>query len=360
MAEDDQGDKTEDPTEHRREETRRKGNVARSMDLNAAGLMLAVAAVLLSMGPGLTIAIAEMMRNSLGGSAWVDIDGPFVAGHFMDLGGWALRQVLPIMVMLMLAALFLNVVQVGFQLTPEALMPKWGRLNPLEGLKRIVSPAGMVKLLVSLGKIVVLITIATLYVTAQLPALQALSELAPGQILAHIAHFTVELAFWLAIALVALALLDFTWQKWKFEQDLKMTKQQLRDEMKNMDGDPHIRHRRREAHRKLAQARDLNRVKQADVIVTNPTHISVALKYDPQTMEAPSVVAKGADEIALQIRKIAAAHGIPIVERRELARSLYASVKVGHPVPVEMYEVFVEIMAYVYKLTGRTPDVTDA
>ena len=134
-----------------------------------------------------------------------------------------------------------------------------------------------------------------------------------------------------------------------------MTKQEIRDEMKNMEGDPLIRQRRRDAHRKLAQARELNQVRDADVVITNPTHIAVALKYDPDKTPAPKVVAKGKGEIAMRIREIAAKHGVPIIERRPLAQALYSNVKVGQIIPVEMYEVFVEIMAYVYRLSGRTP-----
>src|SRR5262249_50432907 len=159
----------------------------------------------------------------------------------------------------------------------------------------------------------------------------------------------VTLAFQLSSALVFLALLDFLFQRWRFEQDLRMTKQEIRDEMKEMEGDPLIRQRRREAHRKGAQARERQQGRTADRIVTNPTETAVALKYDPEKMPAPVIVAKGMGAIAARIRQIAAENRIPIIERKELARSLYRNVKVGHPIPVEMYQVFVEIMAYVYR-----------
>jgi flagellar biosynthetic protein FlhB len=136
---------------------------------------------------------------------------------------------------------------------------------------------------------------------------------------------------------------------------MMMTKQELREEMKDMDGDPHTRMRRREAHRKLTEGRNLQAVKTADVVITNPTELAIAIKYDPATMPAPTIVAKGADEIAAQIRKIAAEHGIPIIERKPLARALYKSVKVGQQIPAEMYDVFIEILAYVYRITGRQP-----
>jgi len=177
----------------------------------------------------------------------------------------------------------------------------------------------------------------------------------PRVTLFYVEGAVVKLAFQLSSALVFLALLDFLYQRWKLEQDLRMSKQEVRDELKEMEGDPVMRQRRREAHRKVAQARELRQVRTADVVITNPTEIAVALKYDPEKMAAPIVVAKGMGEIAASIRRIAAENRIPIIERKEVARSLYRTIKVGQPVPIEMYQVFVEIMAYVYHVTGRTP-----
>ena len=198
-----------------------------------------------------------------------------------------------------------------------------------------------------------LVIIAAVVIAAELPTFVAMTDLTPSLVAMQIGQSIVSIGFQMAAALVVLALLDFGFQKWKFEQDLKMSKEELRQEMKDMDGDPHIRHRRREAHRKLTLANDLRKVADADVVVTNPTHIAVALKYDAETMSAPRVVAKGMGEIAARIRTIAAEHGIPIIERKPLARALYKNVKVGQMIPLEMYGVFVEIMAYVYRLTGR-------
>jgi len=208
---------------------------------------------------------------------------------------------------------------------------------------------------VSLGKLIVVVVIAVWFVSWVLPNFLQMTEAEPASIFLQIHKSMVSLAFQLALALMVLALIDFTFQKWKYEQDLKMSKQEVREEMKNMEGDPLVRQRRREAHRKFTQARELEQVKHADVVITNPTEIAVALKYDPQRMAAPTVVAKDMHEIAARIRQIAAEHGVPIIERKPLARALYRDVKVGQQIPSEMYEVFVEIMAYVYHLSGRTP-----
>jgi flagellar biosynthetic protein FlhB len=163
-----------------------------------------------------------------------------------------------------------------------------------------------------------------------------------------------ELAFQMALGLVTLAVLDYGFQLWRFEQDIRMTKQEIRDEMRHMEGDPHIRQRRREAHRKLTNARQVQQTKNADVVITNPTELAIAIKYDPGKMDAPVVLAKGKDLLAAQIRRIAAEHGIPIVEKKPLAQALYRMVKVGQPIPGDLYEGVAEILAYVYRLSKKT------
>ena len=355
MANDEFGEKTEQPTDHRRSEARQKGNVARSQDLSAAGVMLAVALSLAMFGTSLIVTLGRLIRTYVGGTETLQLSLPFVSRQLRDIVELLAGNILPIMLLMMVMALFFNVIQVGFLVSTEALQPQISRLNPISGAKRILSLAALVKLAVSLGKLGVVVVVATLFIRSTLPTLLILGEQAPTGIALGIKQANVTLAFELALALVALAVVDFAFQKWKYEQDLKMSKQEVREEMKQMEGDPLVRQRRRDAHQKLAQARELKQVEQADVVITNPTHIAIAVKYDPQTMPAPTVVAKGMGEIAGRIRQIAIEHNIPIIERKPLARALYRTVKAGQTVPVEMYEVFVEIMAYVYRLSGRTP-----
>lgn len=376
MAGDENGDRTEEPTDRKRAEAREKGNVARSTDLNAAGLMLAAAAAIYFFGLSVVRSLAAFMQLHLSRPYAYSLDGAAALELADNVGEFLANTVLPIMMMMAGSALVLNLLQVGFLMNTDSLQPKLSRISPMEGAKRIISIRALVKLGVSLGKLIVLTSIVVLFITTALPELLQAAEVewmtsdAPSVgetyretrfaaiFVVSLRNMLGSLAFQLAAALVVLAVLDFGFQKWKHEQDLRMTKQEVRDEMKNMEGDPQIKQRRRDAHRKLAQARELNEVKNADVVITNPTHIAVALKYDPETMHAPKVVAKGMGEIAGRIREIAAEHGITIIERKPLARALYADVKVGHFIPVEMYEVFVEIMAYVYRLTGRTAPPT--
>lgn len=353
MAEENE-DRTEDPTERRRAEAREQGNVAKSADLTAAALMLSAAAVVLTLAPSLGRQLAGLTVAALS-SVTLRVDQGWALRLGQEVTGQLATAVLPILFLTGLVSLGANLVQTGFLFAPEALQPKFSRISPFAGAKRILSVRALAKLGVSLGKLGIMTAITLVLLWWALPEFLVLIRCDVGGIASLIHEATAELAFALAAALLVLAVLDFGFQKWKHEQELRMTKQEVRDEMKNMEGDPHIRHRRKEAHRKLAQSRELQSVRKADVVVVNPTHYAVALRYDPGTMPAPTVVAKGVDELAFQIRRIATEHDVPILERPELARALYATVKVGRSIPADLYEAFVEIMAYVYKITGRTP-----
>ncbi|MFI4851375.1 MAG: flagellar biosynthesis protein FlhB [Gimesia chilikensis] len=357
MAENDTGEKTEDPTDRRRNEAREKGNIAKSTDLNAAGMMLATAGVLYFFAVSLSHDMKNLMEATLTSPVWLRVDTAVIMERVQAIIKQFLQGSALTMLILFIAAIVLNIVQVGFMMTPDVLQIKWERLNPIEGAKRIVSIRGLVKLGVSLGKITLLVLIAVWFSYLVFPNFLALMGAPPETIMRDIFNSSIELGILLALALIILGGLDFAFQKWKHEKDLMMSKQEVREEMKSMDGDPLIRQRRREAHRKLALSQELSQVATSDVVITNPTHISIAIKYDPEKMPAPVVVAKGAGEIAMQIRKIANEHGIPIIERKPLARQMYRDVKAGEEIPFELYEVFVEIMAYVYNLTGKTmPD----
>ncbi|MFQ5733022.1 MAG: flagellar biosynthesis protein FlhB [Planctomycetaceae bacterium] len=355
MATDEFGEKSELPTDHRRSEARQKGNVARSQDLNSAGLMLGVALALWLFGLPLMQSMGELIARSIKSARPRAIEPLEVQKHFRVLFESSLLDVAPLLLVLVAVAVFINILQVGVMVTPDVLSPKLNRLNPIEGVKRLWSLRSVVRLFGSLAKLAVVVAVAGLFIAWVLPGFVELSGSQPIAILRGIHGMLVRLAMQLALALLALALIDFAFQKWKHEQDLQMTKQEVREEMKQMEGDPHIRRRRRESHRKIAQAREVQQTKTADVVVTNPTHIAVALKYDPETMYAPTVVAKGEGVIAERIRRVAAESGVPIIERKELARELYRTVRVGQPIPLDLYETFVEIMAYVYRITGRRP-----
>ncbi len=344
----------------------------RSADLNAAGGMFAAATMMLVFGMSGTRSLAEIMQRGLI-SPQTRLDAKEVYRIFSSLLETSAPIVLPVMGLMVLVGLALNVMQFGFLLSWDALQPNFSRVNPLSGVGRLFSIQSVVKLGVSLGKLMIVVVIAAMFISRAMPHFlqfvevewQTTESVDPQEpfreeaiappLMSHLWTSVVQLAFEMAGALIVLGLLDYAFQRWKHTKDLRMTKQEIRDEMKNFEGDPATRMRRRETHRKLAQARELGQVPNADVVITNPTHIAVAIKFDAETMSAPMVVAKGQGEIARRIREVAASHRIPIIERKPLARALYAQVKVGQEIPLDMYEVFVEIMAYVYQISGKMP-----
>lgn len=371
---DENGEKTEEPSEFRLEEARRKGQVARSKDLVASGMMVAAAIGLMWFSRNWSEHLGTFAARSLSAAPQSQLDISVVRAYASEAVSCLAMTLLPLMSLMIFFAVALNVVQVGFMASPEALQPKLSHLSPLSGLKRLFSVQALVRLPLSLLKLLLVTAIAGLFFYAAFPGLIGLLENEWGFVVDSTGSFreqelpvvvwsvirsgVVELAFQLALALLILGLFDLWFQKWKHRQDLRMTRQEMMDELKNFIGDPKTRGRREEVRRLIAEARTNDNVKTADVVVTNPTHISVALKYDPQTMLAPQVVARGADRRALLIRQIAATHGVPIIERKPIARALYKQVRVGQEIPGDMYAVFAEIMAYVYKLSGRKPPAT--
>lgn len=359
MAENEFGEKTEDPTEHRRLEERRKGNIAHSSELNIAGHLVVTAAVLLLMGRSFVESLGRMMAGFISTADNRGGDAGAVQAEFVDVAIWAAENVLPWFGALLLGAIAFNLAQVGFVATTEKLQPNFNAINPVTGLKRLFSIRSLVTLAISLGKLTLLFSAVAWFVWSSLPMFVGLSGQDALTTFMAIGQSVVKLALILAAILLVLGLADFGFQKWKYEQDIKMTKEELKREIKDMEGDPMIRRRRREAYQKLVEARDIGAVSSSSFMLTNPTHVSVAFRYEPPEYPVPTVVAKGLDDVALRMREVAAEHGVPIIERPELAREVYRTLKVGQGIPTELYEVFIEILKYVYTITGRTIDTSD-
>src|SRR5262245_8625467 len=354
MAEDfEHGDRTELPTDRRREEIRERGNVARSVDLNVAVSVLVAAGVLYFFGDGLALGMVDVLRKSLSVPAWTALDTGLLTAELWTLARIVAGALLPGLALVVVAAVLVNALQVGFLVTTEPLVPNFQRINPLAGARRLLSLQSTVRLAASLFKLIVCGAIVVGFVTGRLPEFLRSLDSDTASFCRQTGSWLVALSFQMALGLVVLAGLDYGFQLWKFEQDIKMTKQEIRDELRHMEGDPQIRHRRREAHRKLVSARQVQQTRNADVVVTNPTEIAVAIKYDAKKMDAPVVIAKGTGPLAARIRRVAVEHGIPIVEKKPLAQALYRMVKIGHAIPVELYEGVAEILAYVFRLTKR-------
>ncbi len=346
-------DKTEPATPRRREETRKRGNVPKSSDLTAAIVLMGGLTVMYVMRESFFGRLRMFLANCVGAT---DKDGITLDGMMVQLL-WAGRAVaemmLPLLVTVFILALATSFGQVGVLFTTTPITPSLSKLNPLSGLKRIFSARSAVHLVMGLAKMSVLTAVAWMTLAGRIDALAQASLMSHWAITEAAVDLMFTLGLRLALALLVLAILDLIYQRWKFERDLRMTKQEIKEELRRMDGDPHIKRRRRQVQMQMTIQRIKSAVPKADVVITNPTSFAVALRYDPQTMNAPKVTAKGADHLARRIREIAIESGVPIVERPPLARALYRTVEVGQEVPAEFYKAVAEILAYVYELAGR-------
>jgi len=347
-------EKTESPTPRRLQEAREDGNVARSTDLTAAVILLGAIIVLYFLGMRVMTGMRMSVEIFMSGSHATNLTRPDDLGAVTS---WALRDLLTTLAPLLLAvfglALLTSVSQVGFLLTGKPLIPKFSKLDPIKGTANLFSKRAMMRLVMSLGKVALISALAGWIIYDDAPALIALGELEVAQAFILSSRLVFYMSLKLAVLLLLLALLDYAYQRWQHTEDLKMTKQEIKEEMKSMDGDPLVKQRRARVARQLAMQRTAQAVPHADVVVTNPTHFAIAIKYDSATMHAPRVIAKGADFMAMRIRQIAAIHEIPIVERKPLARALFAAVEVGQEIPTEHYAAVAEILAYVYRISER-------
>lgn len=354
MAESDTGDKTEAPTPKRRAEAAEKGQVARSTDLTAAVLLLSTLMLLSWSGDRLLLAMRDVAERLLGGGGNGLRTGGEVLELIVEVAVRVGSAALPMACGLALAAVAVNVVQTGFSPSLKRIQPNLAALNPTKGLSRLFGKGkGVVGFGMGVAKMLLVAGVAYTAVHGRLDAIVTAAALEPVQIFDLAGTVVYDIALRIGVVLLVLAILDFAYQKWKHEQELKMSKQDVKEEMKRMEGDPLIKQRRRQLHHQRVMQKVRKDVPTADVIVTNPTHFAVALKYDGPTMNAPRVVAKGVDFLALRIREIAAEHGIPIIERPPLARAMYKSCEVGQEIPEQFYAAVAELLAYVYELTGR-------
>ena len=350
MAED-LGEKTEDPTPKRREQAREEGNIARSQDL--AGAVLLTGATLLlcvAMMPILghfRVVVEETLDGATLGS-------PTDPGEVMTVLAYAGQAVVrigaPVLLGTWLIALMAHLIQVGWLFSPKAAMPKLNKVNPITGFQRLFSLTSLVKAGMDSLKVTIVLTVAVLTIYQRRDEIIVMPYLSAMQALGRAGWLMLDLALRILAVLLLLGILDLMYQRWKHTQDLRMTRQQVKDEMKQTEGDPEVKKRRMRMQQQVAMQRISAAVPKADVIVTNPEHISVAISYDADRMSAPRVLAKGADFLALRIRQIALTHSIPIVERPPLARALYRQVEVGQEIPPDLYKAVAEVLAYVYRL----------
>jgi flagellar biosynthesis protein FlhB len=345
------GDKTEEPTPHRLREAREKGQVAKSREVTTAVLLLLTYFLFRYLGPFMWRNLVEMA-----GAIFQlipeakNFDLPFV-GYLLLIGLRAMGFILlPIFAITFVAALVAEALQTGFVVALDPLSPKLERVNPLEGFKRMFSMQGLVELVKSILKIVVVFYIAWYAAKDDLPFIMVLIESHPWQAIVLGGDIAYRIAMRVGLFYIAIAILDYLYKRWEYMKNLKMTRQEVKEEYKRLEGDPMVKQRMRDLQRQVAQQRMMSSVPQADVVVTNPTHLAVALKYAQAKMKAPVVLAKGERKIAEEIKRIAEAHEISIVQNETLARSIYRSTRVNQEVPSDLYQAIAEVLAYVYKI----------
>ncbi|MBH3407111.1 flagellar biosynthesis protein FlhB [Pseudomonas glycinae] len=351
MAESESGqDKTEDPTEKRKKDSREKGEIARSKELNTLAIMLAGSAALLIFGGMLAQELMDLMRQNFTLSREVIMDERSMATFLMNSGLQALLAIQPIMITLLLAAFLGPIALGGWLFAAGSLAPKFSRMNPAAGLKRMFSMKAVVELLKALAKFLITLGVALVVLNSDIDDLLRIAHEPLDRAIIHSLQLVGWSSLWLACGLIIIAAVDVPVQIWESIKKLKMTKQEVRDEHKDQEGRPEVKQRIRQVQREMSQRRMMAAIPDADVVITNPTHYAVALKYDAEKGGAPMLLAKGSDFLALKIREIAVANNVMLLESPALARSIYYSTELEEEIPGGLYLAVAQVLAYVYQI----------
>ncbi len=353
------GEKTEEPTSKKLSDARKEGQVAKSKEVTSAFEML-FAFILLKfwierMGTYFVGNISDIYSQI---PSYIKMYDGYVQDQTLNyLFVKAMTRVLTIMAPFLIVgfavAIVTNILQVKWMITTKPLRPKFSKINPISGFKRIFSHNSLVELLKSVLKLSLIGYVVYSYLKDNMPPIYQFYSLTLNQGIAQVGVLVINLGIRIALFYMLIAALDFAYQKIKFKKDMKMTKQEVKDEYKNQEGDPQIKSKQRQRMQEASRRRMMQKLPEADVVITNPTQYAVAIKYEPELYDAPYVVAKGADYLAQKIKDTAKEHHIEIVENKPLARMLYANVDVGSVVPPELYQAVAEVLAFVYHLQGR-------
>ncbi|WP_145189315.1 flagellar biosynthesis protein FlhB [Pseudomonas sp. URMO17WK12:I11] len=352
MAESESGqDKTEDPTDKRKRDAREKGEIARSKELNTVATTLAGAGALMAFGGNLAQTLMALMRMNFSLSREVLIDEGSMGMFLLASGKMAIWAVQPVLMLLFIIAFVSPIALGGFIFSGSLLQPKFSRMNPLSGIKRMFSINSLTELLKAMAKFVVILIVALVVLNSDRQALLAIANEPMEQAIIHSAQVVGWSALWMAAGLLLIAAADVPFQLWQTHKKLKMTKQEVKDEYKDSEGKPEVKQRIRQLQREVSQRRMMAAIPEADVIITNPTHYAVALQYDPEKGGvAPLLVAKGTDFVALKIREIAVEHQVQILESPALARAIYYSTEVEGEIPAGLYLAVAQVLAYVFQI----------
>lgn len=351
MAGEQSQDKTEQPTGKKLADARQKGNVAQSREIPSVLILSGSIGVLFFAGSWMFGRLTNMMRIIYQRAGTLNMAPDTMHSLFWEIFFDGVVVLIPLMLVVMTAGVVGNVAQFGFLITGEKLTPNLAKLNPITGLKKLVSLRSLVELAKSIIKLVIISGIAFLVINRYLDQIPGLMQLSVGDILGFIGQVSFQMCLYTCMVLLLMAVLDFAYTKWQHQQDLKMTKQEVKDEYKQREGDPSVKARIRSVQREMARQRMMEAVPEATVVITNPTHLAIALKYE-EGMQAPTVVAKGAGFVAQKIKSIAIENDIPLVENKPLARTMFKSAEIGDFIPADLYRAVAEILAYVYRLKG--------
>lgn len=346
-------DKTEDPTEKKLSDARKKGQVAKSKDVNLAFTLLASTLVLALIGGFSGKNMLSMLSNSLGKALNTKLSYGVLMNIYMTMAIKLALILLPLILPIMVMGIVGNFAQTGFLNSTEPLKPQLSRINPISGFKRIFSTRTFMALIKDLAVVIVPVYIGYKFVMDNYDNIMSISSLDINQVIPSFGSLIVSIFIKITVFMILVAAIDFFYQKFTYKKDLKMTKQEIKEEYKQQEGDPQIKSKIRQKQRELSSARMMQKVPDATVVITNPTHVAVALKYEEGDGNAPILIAKGLDRIALKIKEVAKENDIPMVENKPLARLIYEKVDLDSEIPADMYQAVAEILALVYKLKRK-------
>lgn len=353
MSEENFQEKTEDATPKKQEESRKEGKVAKSKELSSIAILSAGTLYLFFGAKELTFKLGENIRHAFAGIPQMDFNNEGIFVYFFQSVERFMLIILPLLLVLMCVALLANFLQTGILWSVDPLTPKASKIDPIKGAGKIFSKRTLVELAKSIFKIAIVGWAAFSTLKSDVTHLVPLMTQGKIEIIYMLGQISLKLVIRCSAVIMILAILDYMYQRWEHEQSLKMTKQEVKDEFKQTEGDPIIKSRIKAIQRDMARRRMMEEVPKADVVITNPTHLSIAIRYESgENMSAPRIVAKGANKIAFRIRELAAKSNIPLVENKTLAQNLY-KLELGEEIPPKFYQAVAEILAYVYGLKKK-------
>lgn len=353
MAEESFQERTEKATPRRRQKAREEGKVAKSAELNGAAIIMVGFTAIFLLGPYLAEHMQDLMRSIMANAPTIATNDPSFYHTFTDYAMKFFTVVGPVFLVMVLVGLGVNIAQVGFKISSKALEPKMDKLNLAQGLKRLVSARSLFNGARDIVKLLVIGLVAFFVIRDEFDSFFLLPDMSVGQLATTMGRLALIVALKVGSVILVIAALDYAYQKYEFEKSIKMSKQEIKEEYKDTEGSPQIKSRIRQLQREMSRKRMMADVPTADVVVTNPTHLAVALKYDPDVSDAPIIVAKGARLIAQKIKEIAREHGIPVIEDKPLARALYKMCDIGDFIPAKLFRAVAELLAHVYKVKGK-------